>query len=48
MAADRTRIFLLGGKLFADANAEDSKFIYVLDTSMYYHFLPFHSDRLLV
>ena len=38
MAADGTSIFLLGGKLSADAKAENSKFIYVLDTSMYYHF----------
>ena len=36
MAADGTRIFLLGGILSADANAENSNLIYVLDTSMYY------------
>jgi len=44
MVSGGTRIFLLGGKLSTDAN--DSKLIYVLDTSMYYLFLTFHSDRL--
>jgi len=44
MAAEGTRIFLLGGLLSADAEANDPKLIYVLDTSMYYLFLS--SDRL--
>ena len=41
MAADGTRIFLLGGLLSPDAKANESKLIYVLDTGMYFfcHFI---------
>ena len=41
MATDGTRIFLLGGRLSADAKVNESGLVYVLDTSMYSFVISF-------
>ncbi len=45
MASDGTRVFVLGGVLSADAQADETKRIHVLDTSMYFLFV-IHLDGL--
>jgi hypothetical protein len=39
MACDETRVFVLGGELSPGAQADETKLIYVLDTSMYFIFV---------
>jgi hypothetical protein len=39
MASDGTRVFVLGGKLSPGAQADETKLIHVLDTSMYFLFV---------
>ena len=45
MACDETRVFVLGGELSPGTQADVTKLIYVLDTSMYLLF-SFHLDKL--
>ena len=39
MASDGRRVFVLGGELSPSTEVDEARLIYVLDTSMYFHFV---------
>ena len=45
MASDGGCVFVLGGKLSADAQVDEAKLIHVLDTSMYFLFVILFGQR---
>ena len=47
MVSNGSRVFVLGGKLTAGAQADETPRIHVLETSTYF-FLPLHLDNLQV